>query len=247
MQQTEESSLLCLSDVWQDCAVSFSGTAVARPPALIRDQVAAQIREAITDLRLMPGQVLIERELCEATTASRATVREALRQLESEGLVHSTNGRGTVVATLSVEDARQIYEVRSALEGVAGRLFAIRATEAERRALRAALIRLEVSMEDTRQLSIAKTEFYEVLVSGAKNAELKQILDSIDRRVTLVRMVSLSKPGRPQESLAEVQAICEAAVSGDAARAEELCRQHVEHAAEAALPRLEGAGTNLKL
>jgi DNA-binding GntR family transcriptional regulator len=218
--------------------VRFSGTAVNRPPALIRDQVAAQIREAITELRLMPGQVLVERELCEATTASRATVREALRQLESEGLVVSTNGRGTVVATLSAEDARQIYEVRSALEGMAGRLFAERATDADRRALRAALIHLEEVSEDTRQLSIAKIEFYEVLVSGAKNAELKQILDSINRRVTLARAVSLSKPGRAKESLAEVQAICEAAVAGETARAEELCQQHVQNAAEAALPRL---------
>jgi DNA-binding GntR family transcriptional regulator len=210
---------------------------------LIRDQVASQIRKAITDLQLMPGQVLVERELCEATTASRATVREALRQLESEGLVVSTNGRGTVVATLSVEEARQIYEVRSAVEGMAGRLFAERATDAERRALRAALIHLEEVSEDTRQLSITKTEFYEVLVSGAKNAELKQILDSINRRVTLVRAVSLAKPGRAKESLAEVQAICEAAVAGDAARAEALCRQHVEHAAEAAFPRLSETGS----
>ncbi|MFI6344330.1 GntR family transcriptional regulator [Streptomyces sp. NPDC050560] len=222
--------------------MSFSGTAVARPPALIRDQVAAQIREAITELRLMPGQVLVERELCETTTASRATVREALRQLESEGLVSSTNGRGTVVATLSVEDARQIYEVRSALEGMAGRLFAERASDQERRTLRAALLHLEEVADDTRQLSIAKTEFYGVLVGGAQNIELKQILDSINRRVTLVRVVSLLEPGRAKQSIAEVQAICDAAVSGDGARAEELCRRHVENAAAAALPRLaEGA------
>ncbi|MEW2508223.1 GntR family transcriptional regulator [Amycolatopsis sp. NPDC047767] len=215
--------------------------AVARPPALIRDQVAAQIREAITDLRLMPGQVLIERELCETTTASRATVREALRQLESEGLVVATNGRGTVVAQLSPDDARRIYEVRTALEGMAGRLFAERATDAERRALRAALLHLEEVAEDTRALSIAKSEFYGVLVAGAQNPELKQILDGLNRRVTLVRLASLSKPGRPQESIAEVQAICEAAVAGDGDLTERLCREHVQNAAEAAIPRLADA------
>jgi DNA-binding GntR family transcriptional regulator len=212
--------------------------AVARPPALIRDQVANQIREAITDLRLMPGQVLIERELCDTTTASRATVREALRQLESEGLVVATNGRGTIVTTLSPDDARQIYEVRTALEGMAGRLFAERATDAERRALRAALLHLEEVADDTRTLSIAKSEFYSVLVAGAQNPELKQILESLNRRVTLARLVSLSKPGRAQESLAEVKAICDAAVSGDSELTERLCRQHVENAAEAAIPRL---------
>jgi DNA-binding GntR family transcriptional regulator len=218
--------------------VSFSGTAVARPPALIRDQVAAQIREAITELRLLPGQILIERELCDTTTASRATVREALRQLESEGLVSSTNGRGTVVATLSVEDARQIYEVRAGLEGMAGRMFAERATDAERRQLRATLLHLEEIVDDTRQYLSVKREFYGILVNGARNEELRQILDSISRRVTMVRLVSLQEPGRARQSLAEVQAICEAAVAGDGALAEKLCREHVNKAAEVGLPRL---------
>lgn len=212
--------------------------AVARPPALIRDQVAAQIRDAITSQQLLPGQVLVERELCEATTASRATVREALRQLESEGLIVSTNGRGSAVATLSADTARQIYEVRSQLEGLAGRLFAERASEADRRALRTALIRVEAAMDDIRQLLAAKTEFYEALVNGTQNIELKLFLGAIARRVTVVRAVSLSKPGRPQESVAEVQEICAAAIAGDADLAERLCREHVEHAAAAALPLL---------
>lgn len=218
--------------------MTFSGNAVARPPALIRDQVAAQIREAITDMRLMPGQVLVERELCEATTASRATVREALRQLESEGLVMSTNGRGTVVKSLSVQEVREIYDVRGVLEGLAGRLFAERANDADRRALRGALLRLEEVLEDFRELAPAKAEFYDALVRGAGNPELERILDTINRRVRVVRAVSLSQPGRPRESVAEVQAICDAAVAGDADTAERLCRQHVANALEAALPSL---------
>lgn len=221
-----------------DGRVSFTGNAVARPPALIRDQVAAQIREAITNLELMPGQVLSERELCEATTASRATVREALRQLQTEGLIVSTNGRGSAVARLSADAARQIYEVRSQLEGLAGRLFAERADDADRRALRRALIHVEEAVDDNRLLVKAKTEFYDALVSGGGNAELKQLLDMVNRRVTSVRAVSLAKPGRPAESVSEVRDICDAAVSGDADLAEKLCRQHVENAASAALPQL---------
>jgi DNA-binding GntR family transcriptional regulator len=108
---------------------------------------------------------LVERELCEATTASRATVREALRQLESEGLIVSTNGRGSAVATLSADAARQIYGVRSQLEGLAGRLFAQRATDSDRRALRTALIHIEAAGDDIRQLMAAKAGFYEALVN----------------------------------------------------------------------------------
>lgn len=219
--------------------MSFSGNAVDRPPALIRDQVAAQIRDAITNLEFMPGQIVSERELCEATTASRATVREALRQLQTEGLIVSTNGRGSAVARLSADAARQVYEVRSQLEGLAGRLFAERADDSDRRALRLALIRVEESVDDNRQLVKAKNQFYVALIAGGGNVELKQLLETINRRVISVRSVSLSKPGRPRESIDEVRAICDAAVSGDADLAEKLCRQHVENAAAAALPQLE--------
>jgi DNA-binding GntR family transcriptional regulator len=219
--------------------MSFSGNAVDRPPALIRDQVAAQIRDAITNLELMPGQIVSERELCEATTASRATVREALRQLQTEGLIVSTNGRGSAVARLSADAARQVYEVRSQLEGLAGRLFAERADDSDRRALRLALIRVEEAVDDNRQMVKAKTQFYDALVAGGGNVELKQLLETINRRVISVRSISLSKPGRPKESVDEVRAICDAAVAGDADLAEKLCRQHVENAAAAALPQLE--------
>ena len=89
---------------------SFSAEAIQRPPARVRDQVAAQIRNAISNGELLPGQVLVERELCEATTASRASVREALRLLESEGLVSSTTGKGSVVTSLTTAQALEIYE-----------------------------------------------------------------------------------------------------------------------------------------
>lgn len=210
---------------------SFPTNAVERAPALIRDQVAAQIRDAIVELRLAPGQLLIERELCETTTASRATVREALRQLESEGLVDS-NGRGTVVASLSTEDALQIYELRSALEGLAGRLFAERASSEDRATLLAAMGELERVAGDTRAMLVAKTAFYDVLMQGAGNRELTRTLRGLTRRVTLMRAMSLSHEGRWKESLSEVRAICAAAVAGNADEAERLCREHIRHAAE---------------
>src|SRR3954452_20357578 len=96
--------------------------------APVRERVADRIRDAIVGTHFQPGALLVERELCEATTASRASVREALRRLESEGLVVSEPGKGTRVARLSPDEALNIYEVRGVLEGLAGRLFAERAT-----------------------------------------------------------------------------------------------------------------------
>jgi len=99
---------------------------------------------------------------------------------------------------------------------------------------------VEAAVDDIRALLAAKVEFYEALINGTRNIELKQLLDTITRRVTAVRAVSLSKPGRPKESVAEVQEICAAAIAADADLAERLCREHVKNAAAAALPRLNG-------
>src|ERR671916_3124819 len=115
--------------------------------APIREQVAAILRQAIVEMRLPPGKVLIERELCELTSASRPSVREALRQLEAEGLVESVNGRGTIVSRITPSVARQVYQVRANLEGLAARLFAENADEGERAALRVAMDRLSASVE----------------------------------------------------------------------------------------------------
>jgi len=219
-------------------ARTFSGEVIKRPPALIRDQVAAQIRDAIANGELLPGQVLIERELCEATTASRASVREALRLLESEGLVTATTGKGSVVTTLTEEQALEIYEIRSTLEGMAGRLFAQRATEGDRDALRAALREIEGAAPDIRGILSAKSHFYRALMRGARNHELQLILEGVNRRATAVRAVSLARPGRAAESLDEIKAICAAALEGDAETTERLCREHVQRAAEAGIPGL---------
>src|SRR5271169_4894481 len=108
---------------------------VERAPAPIRSRVLDNLRQAILDHKLAPGQRLIERELVELTGVSRTSVREALRELAAEGLVTVIPNKGTVVTSVSAEEARQLYQVRSALEGLAGRLFAENATQAQRTAL----------------------------------------------------------------------------------------------------------------
>ena len=140
----------------------------------IRTQVASILRDAIVDMRLAPGQLLIERQLCEMTDASRPSVREALRQLEAEGLVESQNGRGTFVTVISPEVAQHVYVVRTELEGLAAELFAEHASEADREAFRQAvgqvgeLIR-GTDPSDGRTSSIleAKNEMYDILFRGA--------------------------------------------------------------------------------
>ncbi|MEU0497028.1 GntR family transcriptional regulator [Mycobacterium sp. NPDC006124] len=208
---------------------------VTRAPALIRDQVASYLRGQITSMRLAPGTVLIEREICEATTASRATVREALRQLESDGLVSSEPGKGTVVAMLSKQEAMDIYDIRAQLEGLACRLFAKNATPADVEALIDTVDRLRPTVDDPAAMLQAKVDFYNALFVGARNSELPRMLEGLRRRITLLRVSSLSTPGRPLESLREIEAIRDALVKRDGQLAEQLCKQHIDAAATAIL------------
>jgi DNA-binding GntR family transcriptional regulator len=203
--------------------------------APVRDQVADRLREAIVRMEMSPGQLLVERELCEATTASRASVREALRRLESEGLVTSEPGKGTRVAVLSPEEAVHLYDVRAVLEGLAGRLFAERATDDQVRELERAVTEIERVVEDPAKMLLGKVRFYEALFGGTGNPELRELLDRIHRRVTLMRANSLAAPGRPAESVREMREILEAAKRHDGDRTAELCAAHVRAAAAAGM------------
>ncbi|WP_181781748.1 GntR family transcriptional regulator, partial [Pseudonocardia pini] len=162
---------------------------VTRHPP-IREQVATLLRRAIVEQRLVPGQLLVERELCEMTSASRPSVREALRRLEAEGLVESRNGRGTFVTVVSPEVARQVYQVRASLEGLAARLFAEVATDEDRAALRAAVDTLAAAAErgaDAANLLEAKSKAYDVLFRGCGNPVLHEMVRTLQHRVTQLR------------------------------------------------------------
>src|ERR1700754_1706867 len=97
---------------------------VPRAASVLRHSVTESIRNAILLGRFSPGHRLPERELCEMIGVSRTLVREALRQLESEGLIQLIPHRGPIVARVSLAQAEQIYQVRCELEGLLAGLFA---------------------------------------------------------------------------------------------------------------------------
>jgi DNA-binding GntR family transcriptional regulator len=104
---------------------------VDRDALTLRELTAGKLRDAIQSLRFRPDEHLVERVLCEQTGVTRSCLREALQHLESEGLIERRGGRGVFVASITVEEARQIYEVRAALEPEIGRLFCERATDGD--------------------------------------------------------------------------------------------------------------------
>ena len=123
------------------------GYLVSREVPNLTERTTQELRQAILQLRLKPGHRLVERELAEQTRTSRTCVRAALQQLRAEGLV-ARNPRGMLtVASVSPDEARQIYEVRAALESAMARLCVARASDADVAALEAAVDDIDVAVQ----------------------------------------------------------------------------------------------------
>ena len=204
--------------------------------APVRDQVFRNLRQAIIDFRFKPGERLVERELVEITGASRTSVREALRQLAAEGLVKSIPHQGMVVASPTRQEAEELYAVRALLESLAARRFAQLATPSQIQQLRRAFERLQRG-KDVRDLLKAKEDFYAAL--GLASPTLHSINSVLRSRVSTLRALSLSQPGRPAESTKELQELLMAIEARNGEEAARLAAEHVQRAGEIALRSME--------
>ena len=215
-------------------AYDFRVEKVAAP---LRHSVIESIRNAIAVGHFKAGERLPEKGLCEMTGVSRTLVREALRQLESEGLIKVLPHRGPIVARVTVEQAEGIYQVRMELEGLASQLFAERATEADRRGLENAFEKLKQSLKDGDALARlkAKNHFYDCLIEGSGNEALGITLRMLNSRVMLLRATSLQAPGRSEQSLIELADLLTALVARDGKAARKAAVRHVANAASAAI------------
>lgn len=210
---------------------------VAPVAAPVRQQVLEILRSAITNGRFQPGQRLVEKELCELTGVSRASVREALRQLETEGLIQTLPHRGPSVTRLSPRDAESIYQIRAALEALAARLFAANASDGQVEALEAAVQALEQAYRsrDIELIVQTKQRFYEVLLTGSGNSIIASVLNTMNARITMLRRVSLASPERWPSSIREIRSLLKAIKRRDADAASAASLRHVQQAAKVAL------------
>ena len=206
-----------------------------------RDQVLRKLRDAILSGRFQPGQRLRERELVSLMGVSRTPIREALRKLELEGLVTAAPYRGQVVTLPTLEGARQLYEARAALEGQAVALFTQRTNGA-------AVARLKAYIEDARRalarrhpagVLAANNAFHDELAGGCGNGLLHTLIANLRDRIVLLRVESLSYPGRRARAIAEHRAIVRMIERGNVDGARRLIEQHVMRAWRAARQQLQ--------
>lgn len=214
-------------------ATSFAVSHIAAP---VREQVEAQLRRAIVTGHFAPGARLIERELCALLGVSRTSLREALRQLEGDGLVTHIPHKGMVVTAITRTEAEEIYEVRAVVEGLAGRLCAERLTSQLAAALKTAMEQIEAAHQakDLAGLIAAKEQFYLVLLSGCGNRTAEVVLQSLHDRIASLRALTLAQPGRAEASVAEMRRMLAAILAADGPAACQACIAHVEQAAKTA-------------
>ncbi len=212
---------------------------IAAAAAPLRQQVVAKLSEAIAEGRFRPGERLIERELCDLLGVSRTSLREALRELESEGIVTSVANRGVVVSTISARGAREIYELRAMLESMLAERFAALASSKQIAELERRVESLAASYETGTGLVAAKTAFYDTLVAGAEHDLAASMLRSIQLRASQLRVMTLADPDRSRHSIAEIRTLLRAIKKRDPAAAAEAARTHVQNAGALAMRLLE--------
>jgi DNA-binding GntR family transcriptional regulator len=226
-----------LSDNLSEARRHGGPSALRVVPYPVRQQVEDRLRRAVMDGTFPPGTHLADRLLCEQFDVSRSIIREAVRLLEAEGLVTVVPHRGPFVTSLSAAEATQVYEVRAALEALAGENFAERASDEERAELRRAYEVLAAMGPDSGRQALLdiKRAFYDVLLRGCRNAYAARMLGQLLNHNTQLRATSLSDPNRLPHTVREMRRIVAAIEQRDRVGAAEACRDHVRAAAAVAL------------
>jgi DNA-binding GntR family transcriptional regulator len=209
--------------------------------APLRQQVASNLRTAIIDGRFQPGERLKEGELCTWTGVSRTAVREALRQLEAEGIVDNIPNQGPVVARVSPDEARQHYEVRGMLEGLTARTAAEKICEPEIKELHRLKRDLDRAFKSGSVAKVleCKNQLDEFLMSVSANNVVKGFVSVIRARLSYLRPIVLSQPERLKENAVEVHAIIDAIIARKPQAAWHAAVAHVSMGAKATLKVLE--------
>ncbi|MCG8402432.1 MAG: GntR family transcriptional regulator [Firmicutes bacterium] len=198
----------------------------------LREIVFESLREAIIQGRLKPGERLMEIQLAEEMGVSRTPVREAIRKLELEGFVVMLPRKGAYVASFSVKDIVDIFEVRAALEGLAAGLAAERATPEELEEMERAVLQIyEVSNGQNLGVLVEKdTNFHELIYKSSRNQRLVQIVTHLKEQIQRFRTTSLAVPGRGKHTVEEHKSIIEAISERNIELAASLAREHIENA-----------------
>lgn len=195
----------------------------------LSSRVFHTLREEILSGKYQRDEELKEKTIGEELGVSRTPVREALRQLELEGLVTIIPNRGAFVVGISKDDIQDIYEIRSLLEGLCAKWAASGISEKELQELEEIIFLTDYHIEKGHYEQILELDnrFHELLYGAGNSKVLKHVLSDFHHYVERVRKVSLAEKKRAEESNREHRKILEALKAHDEKRAEQLANEHI--------------------
>lgn len=202
--------------------------AVPLPRSLAREEVYRTLKQWIVELQLAPDEVLRDQDLAAQLGVSRTPVREALRQLEDEGLVVTSFHKWTKVAPARLAEIAQLYPVVAALEVAALELAASRVGDAELLQLEAvnAALASAIAQQQRARATGLDAEFHAIIVRASQNAEIEKILAGLRPRIRRIELSHFGDQQLAPQSVLEHQAIIAALRIGDAQAAVRAMKQN---------------------
>lgn len=194
-------------------------------------QIFEKVREDILSGVYAQGEELKEATLGAKLGASRTPVREALRQLELEGLVEIIPNRGARVTGISRKDVYDIYQMRYLLEGLAARWASEHMKAEEITELEEVVLLSEFHLRDAKQNQIVQLDgrFHELIYRASASRMLEHVLTDFHYYVIAARFISLKEKNRAEESVQEHKEILQAIKDKDGDLAERLAKEHIQH------------------
>ncbi len=210
----------------------------------------AQLLAEIRSGALRPRDRMTEADIAARLGISRTPVREAIRQLEADGLVVHVPRVGAVVRSLDYSEVTELYEMRAVFEGTAARLTARTASGVELAELAAINAEMGRAGTDPRRLYELNRQFHQTMLNAAKNRFLLRSVEALQKTLLILGPSTMEESDRAAEAIGEHEAVLAALRARDEAEAEQAMRRHIEAAQrtrlrqfrEAADPPLRTAG-----
>jgi DNA-binding GntR family transcriptional regulator len=193
----------------------------------VGERTYCTLRDGILEGAIAPGRRLVELAICEWLQVSRTPVRDALRRLQTNGLVELAPGGGLQVVSYDVNALNELYVVREVLEGTAAREAAAHATPAELRMLQESLRLQRESTSDIDAFAQENKAFHGHLYRAAHNRFLLRTLQALHDSVAVLGPTAVNTPKWVKRAISQHSEILQAIEQRDAARAEELTREHI--------------------
>lgn len=200
----------------------------------LRGKVFVRLESDILNGRYQPGESLNESKVANELQVSRTPVREAIRQLELEGLVAYIPNKGAIVKGLSVEDINDIFDIRIKIEGLAAKRAAANITPEQLKDLQEVVEFEEfyTLRGDAEQILKLDTKFHEIIFRASGSRLLNRTLTAFHHYIERARSFSLEDKERAKKALLEHRSILIAITERDRERAESLMARHIRNASE---------------